>query len=334
MVSSKILTSIDADAAALVAAVTQCLEQHVQPAQRIVVGLSGGVDSVCLLHMLATKVVADNLPIEISAIHVNHGLSLQADHWQAFCHKLCDSLRVAYKAINVVVDPHSPDGIEGAARLARHRVFAALDADWIMLAHQRDDQAETLLFNLLRGTGLAGAAAMRVRNGRLLRPLLECGRREIECYAQLNSLEWCEDESNQNTRFSRNYLRHQVMPLLVERFPAAPLTLTRAAARFAEALDLLNDLARIDLVGEADGFPVSIDLLASLNEARGLNVLRYLLAQSAVQIPSESRLREALRQMLRSAVDRHPTVAFGRHCLRRYREMIYLESIKGSDEST
>jgi len=192
------------------------------------------------------------------------------------------------------------------------------------LAHHRDDQAETLLFNLLRGTGVAGAAAMRERSGRLLRPFLSVGRDDIMRYAAEHRLDWVEDESNADTRHARNFLRHRILAPLSQRFPAAAKNLAGAAARFAEAQDLLDDLARADL-GSVTDFPLPVATLQALDEPRARNVLRYLLARRGVPIPGEARLREALRQMLSAAADRHPALQLGRHRLTRRRGLLYIE---------
>jgi len=312
---------------ALGEAVSASLARHVMPGQRVVVALSGGVDSVVLLHVLA-DLRTDNRwgkhAYRLSALHVNHGLSPNADHWAVFCEALCASLNVPCECRCVDVDLESHDGLEGAARRARHAAFAqTVNADWILLAHHRDDQAETLLFNLLRGSGLGGAGAMRERNGRLLRPLLKTTRSMIESYARKRHLEWVEDESNDDTRHARNFLRGCVIPEISRRFPAAGKNLAAAAARFAEAEELLDDLARIDL-GNAASFPVPVATVARLEDRNARNALRYMLKKNGVRIPSESRLREALRQMLAAGVDRHPEVKFGSHVLYRRRGLIHL----------
>jgi tRNA(Ile)-lysidine synthase len=245
-------------------------------------------------------------------------------------------LGIPLRCEHVNVERGSKDGLESAARRVRHAAFERTEADWLMLAHHRDDQAETLLFNLLRGTGTAGAGAMRERNGKLLRPLLTIGRNEIISYAGLHDLEWVEDESNADTRHSRNFLRLKVFQPLAQRFPAVAKNLAGAAARFAEAHDLLDDLARHDLgagAGEGDDFPLSLDRLRALDERRARNVLRYLLSRRGVRIPSESRLREGLRQMFEAAADRHPSMEFDRHRLLRRRNWIYLDSIEELPDS-
>jgi tRNA(Ile)-lysidine synthase len=327
MANSKKLQSTKPGSIGLLTAVASSLARHVLTGQHVAVGISGGVDSVALLHALAELRIVRQSSFELSAIHVNHALSPNAPRWESFCRAYCERLAVPLICERVQVDRASGDGLESAARRARHAIFAKTEAEWVMLAHHRDDQAETLLFNLLRGTGTAGAGAMRERNGNLLRPLLATGRDEIVDYAGLHKLEWIEDESNADPRHSRNFLRKKTFPVLTQRFPAAAKNMASAAARFAEAHDLLDELASLDLGGGND-FPVYLEKLKVLDERRARNVLRFLLSRRGVRIPSESRLREGLRQMLTAADDRHPVMEFDQHRLLRRRGWLYLESFE------
>jgi tRNA(Ile)-lysidine synthase len=268
----------------------------------------------------------------LMAIHVNHCISPSANTWEKFCLDYCAKLNIECISIRVDVQRNSRAGLEAAARQARYEVFDSIDADRFLLAHHQDDQAETMLFNLLRGTGLAGASAMRERNGRYLRPWLGISRSVIERYAVECRLTWCEDESNSDVRHSRNFLRQNITPLLESRFPAGLRNLSRAAGRFAEALELLDELARIDSGGQ-NQFPIEVERLAALSESRARNVFRYLLSKHGVQIPGEARLNETVRQMLEAGDDRHPASMFGKHRLFRRRGRIYLDPAEGSCES-
>ena len=285
--------------------------------QTVAVGLSGGVDSVVLLNALR------GFGLPLSALHVHHGLSVNADRWEAFCRKLCDAWNIPLAVKRVTVARGSPQGLECAARQARHNAYAEAGDDWLALAHHADDQAETLLFNLIRGTGVRGAAAMAERNGRLLRPLLAVTRETILAYARTRGLAWIEDESNADLRHSRNFLRHRIVADISRRFPGAAVNLAAASRRFAESQDLLDDLAAMDLGGGHD-FPVATELLRSLPEYRARNVLRYLLAGRGVQVPSEERLTEALRQFTTAGPDRHPSVMMGKNRLFRRRGVVDL----------
>jgi len=316
MAASRNLPSIDR----LRVAVADCLERHVGSGQRLLVGLSGGVDSVVLLH--AVRVAG----YPLAAVHVHHGLNRSADEWSAFCETLCRSWHVPLTIERIRVERDSTDGLEAAARRARHAAFGRIGGDWLLLAHHQGDRAETALFNLLRGAGVRGAGALSERSGRILRPLLTLGRSAILEYADSQGLRWIEDDSNADLRFSRNFLRHRVLPTMEERFPAASARLAAAAAHFAEAADLLDELARLDLGNAGPEFPVDVQLLAGLSEARARNVLRFLLSRAGVGIPAEERLAEVLRQCLSAAPDRHPAVVFGDRVMRRRAGRIVLEA--------
>ncbi|MBI3525076.1 MAG: tRNA lysidine(34) synthetase TilS [Betaproteobacteria bacterium] len=311
-------------------ALAACLRRHLTPGQSLVAGFSGGRDSTALLHALHR--LQPDFGFQLSACHVNHGLSPHAEEWQTFCGDFCDALEIKLQVVRVKVPHGTPQGLEAAARAERYAAFGELDGDWLVLAQHRGDQAETLLFNLLRGTGLSGAAAMQetreVRRGmRLMRPLLDVARKDIESYLQKHALSWVEDGSNADTGFSRNYLRHQVLPVLQSRFPAAEENLAAATRRFAEVLALLDDLAILDLGGAPPQFPIAIASLESMTETRGRNLLRFLLARHGARIPSEARLIEALRQLLEAGPDRHPVIVFGDWQLCRRRGEVHLEPV-------
>ena len=253
------------------------------------VALSGGLDSTVLLHLLVQLRQTHSLP-PITAVHVHHGLQAAADAWPVDCQALCDGLSVPLQVIRVQVQAGA--SVERAARDARYQAFAALTgAEEVLLVGQhRDDQAETLLFRLLRGAGVHGLAAMprqrRLGAGRLCRPLLDVSRAQLEAYALEKGLAWIEDPSNEQTVFSRNYLRHEVFPVLIQRWPQAAASLARSAAHCAEAQGLLDELAQQDL-RDADtvtefawlGVP-SLELapIARLSPARQRNALRHWLA--------------------------------------------------------
>lgn len=309
--------------AAISEALIASLSRQTRAGDCLVVGYSGGIDSTVLLHAVAA--LAPQLGWTVSALHVNHGLSPHADDWQAHCLGVCAEWCIPCTVQQVAVERGSADGLEAAARRARHAAYAAANADWIVLGHHANDQAETLLFNLLRGCGVAGASGMAEANGRLLRPLLTVAKESIAAYAAARQLRWIDDESNVDCRYSRNHLRHEVLVGLEGRFPGSTGNLVAATQRFAEARMLLDDLACSDLDGAAPEFPLPISVLASLPERRARNVLRYLLRRQQVGIPSEERLREALVQLLTAAPDRHPSIRFGRHVLRRRKGRVLLE---------
>jgi tRNA(Ile)-lysidine synthase len=259
------------------------------------IAFSGGLDSTVLLHLLAQLAKTQSLPA-LSALHIHHGLQAAADAWPQQCQSVCDALGVPLQVVHVEVQPGA--SLERAARDARYGAFIeATQANELLLtAQHRDDQAETLLFRLLRGAGVRGLSGMpRERvlgRGHLLRPLLDVTRAELEAYAAEHQLSWIEDPSNQDRQFSRNYLRHQVFPVLTERWPQAMATMARSAAHLSEAQGLLDDLGQIDLasartVSDFDwlGLP-SLELapLAKLSAARQRNALSHWLT-ALTQLP-------------------------------------------------
>ncbi|WP_339546432.1 tRNA lysidine(34) synthetase TilS [Pseudomonas sp. RA_35y_Pfl2_P32] len=253
------------------------------------IAFSGGLDSTVLLHLLAQLAKTQALP-ELQAVHVHHGLQAAADAWPQHCQAVCDGLGVPLAVIRVQVQAGA--SLERAAREARYEAFAQLIqvGDVLLTAQHRDDQAETLMFRLLRGAGVRGLSAMPVQRalarGYLVRPLLDVPRAELEAYAREHRLCWVEDPSNGDQQFSRNYLRQQVFPLLSRRWPQAAATLARSAGHLREAQGLLDELAQMDLAQAANahefawlGYP-SLDLaaLAGLSVARQRNALGHWLA--------------------------------------------------------
>ncbi|MEO6974586.1 MAG: tRNA lysidine(34) synthetase TilS [Gallionella sp.] len=324
------------------------------PAHRtILVGLSGGVDSVVLLHLL--HLLAARYSWQLSALHVHHGISRNADAWERFCANLCYRLQIPLRVEHVDITPLRSHGIEAAARKLRLAALYRQPCDCIALAHHADDQAETLLLQLLRGAGVRGASAMPVLitsdlsarglsrmasssislskrpvlarhagSPDLLRPLLHCSRQVILDYAVAHGLQWIEDESNSDDHYPRNYLRHRVMPLLDRHFPAYRDTLGRSAQHFAEANDLLDELAVQDAGQAMDGNAMELEVLRELSPARARNLLRYFLHVQGAIMPQSAHLEEMLRQLCDAREDAAVNVRCGDHQVRRYRDKVYL----------
>lgn len=281
--------------------------------------LSGGVDSVVLLDLLAR--LAPRLRFELRALHVDHRLSPNAAMWARHCRALCRERGIACTVKRVEVE--RGNSTERAAREARYAALASARADVIALAHNADDQAETVLLQLLRGAGVKGLSAMpSVRRGQpsIVRPLLDVARADIEAYARRRKLEWIEDESNLSGAYLRNWLRHEISPRIAERVPAYRTILARAARRFAETSELLDELARIDAAGEA----LSVARLETLSPARARNVLRHALATQGHRMPEAGRLDEALRQALTARADARVEVDLGDCTLRRRGDALHL----------
>ena len=294
-------------------AIAACLPRYAGEGQSVVVGFSGGLDSTVLLH--AVSRLARDAALDLSALHVHHGLSANADVWADSCTKVCRELGVPLTVFRAQVPESTGEGVEAAARGVRHKALDGHPADWILLAHHAGDQAETVLHNLLRGAGVRGAAAMPESRGRVLRPLLGLAREVLLAYAQSHRLVWIEDESNADRRYTRNFLRHEIFPRIASRFPKGGEQLAAAAARFSEAESLLEDLACLDLRGCAPEFPLSLTRFRALPDIRARNLLRAMLAWHHVQPPDERRLNEFVRQLQTAGNDRHPRLDLARYAL-------------------
>ncbi|MDP3561253.1 MAG: tRNA lysidine(34) synthetase TilS [Legionellaceae bacterium] len=292
------------------------------------VGFSGGLDSTVLLHQL-TRIA--ELAKKVSAVHVHHGLSCNADAWQLQCQTLCDNLDVSLAISRVKIN--SDDNLEEQARLARYQVFESVigENDCLLLAHHRDDQAETLLLQLVRGTGVDGLAAMpfmrKLAKGVLIRPFLQLSRAALEAYAQTHHLSWVCDESNQNLRFSRNFIRHSVLPVLRQKWPNVVNNLTACAHHCQDAKENLEALAEFDLgIGASNEFAsgiLSLDCLPLTNRARLINVLRFWLKKNNFQLPHAYIFEKLLDEVIFSRPDAMPCVTWGDVSIKRYQRKLY-----------
>jgi tRNA(Ile)-lysidine synthase len=298
----------------------------------ILIGLSGGIDSVVLLHLLHR--LAPHFSWQLFALHVHHGISSNAGAWADFCAVLCASHAIPLHVEHVDIAPLREHGIEAAARKLRYAAFAARACDYVALAHHADDQAETLLLQLLRGAGVKGAAAMPLlaeREGSpgLLRPLLRCPRREIIDYAAAHGLRWIEDESNADDSYPRNFLRHRVLPLLEQQFPACRTTLARSARHFAEAGELLDDLARLDAAQAISGDTLDVAALRAPGRPRAKNLLRWFLHRCGAPMPQTVQLDDMLRQLCDARQDAAVRIGYGGWEVRRYRGRAYALRVPG-----
>jgi tRNA(Ile)-lysidine synthase len=313
---------------------------------KLVLAFSGGLDSTVLLHLLAN--INKTLSFHLSANHVHHGLSKNADAWAEFCANTCKKLNIPYVLSTVKVNKNSGLGVEATARAARYKAFLATEADFILLAHHQDDQAETLLLQLARGAGVKGLAGMAAVSDKLLRPLLDVPRSALEAYAKQHKLTWVEDESNADTQFDRNFMRHEVLPILEKSYPSIRLTLSRSAQHFASANELLDELAQIDIlqtglqpqglspqnIPTEAGYscvkpsihaPLSLAHLNTLSENRVNNCLRWWLAQNGLQMPSQAQLQQITQQLLHAKSDANLDIKVSENLtLKRYQSHAYL----------
>jgi tRNA(Ile)-lysidine synthase len=289
----------------------------------LAVGFSGGVDSTVLLHVLSA--LAPRFGFALRAVHVNHGISPNSDDWARFCATGCRRLNVPLEIRRVKIGSRRGRGLEEAARQARRAVLEKTRAEAVALAHHLDDQAETVLLNLLRGAGVRGASGMpalgRLGAKLLLRPLLEVPRAELLRYARAQGLRWIEDESNQNPALARNFLRLRVTPLIEQRYPRWRETLARAARHFGEAEGLLAK--RFSPAGATDRLRVAQLRDSSLAEAKLL--LREHLAAKGLRPPSARRLGEMLRQLTAAAPGARVELTHDGAVVRSYRGELRIE---------
>ncbi|HEX3396852.1 MAG TPA: tRNA lysidine(34) synthetase TilS [Steroidobacteraceae bacterium] len=295
----------------------------------LVVALSGGPDSAALLGAAAAlRLNFRALPLR--AVHIDHGLQASAAEFRASCEALCERLRIPLHIVTVEVQRGSSQSIEAAARAARYAAIAAqmLPLECLLTAHHREDQAETLLLQALRGAGVKGMAAMPVCRpfgpGWHVRPLLEVARGELlELGAQLDA-RGSIDPMNKDLRFDRVYLRAAVWPLIDRRWPGAAIVLSRAARHLAEAQQLLDLAAGADVGRLRDGDALSIPALRALPPLRRINAVRLWLSQAGLEPPPTARLVEALRQVFDAEADHQPAVVWGSNALRRYRQRLFV----------
>ena len=297
---------------------------------RILLGLSGGMDSTLLLHAL----VSSQPRSKITVIHCNHGLSAHADSWQDFCYRQCCQLGVplVVERLNL-----TSNASEREARDARYRAFSSYtDANSVLLlGHHAQDQMETMLFRLFRGTGLKGLSSIPEQrslpdnNGRLLRPLLKFRWSDLRDIAERNGLSWVEDESNRDNRFDRNYIRNKVLPVIEQRWPMASRHMSNLAVMLSEddrALATYADnlIASLDLRPEPFGQSLSIVKLRQLEQPARERVIGQLCYKETAVLPNRDERRQILAQMLNSREDAQPLVIFRHLQFRRFRKRLYL----------
>jgi len=290
------------------------------------IALSGGLDSVVLLHLFSR--------LENSAVtahHVHHGLSGNAEHWVQFCTQLCESLAVPLLISRVTLDKTGRTSIEA---LAREKRYGALKEgfnknSYLATAHHQDDQLETVLLALKRGAGLTGlqgiVASQALTAGFLIRPLLDFSREQLENYAQQFGLKWIEDESNSDEQFDRNFIRHSITPLLKQRWPAITKTVARSASHCQAQQQLINELSESDFkLCQLSYRALKIETLTGLTETRRNNVLRYWFKFNNLQYPSTKQLKVIWHDLVLAQNDAMPKIVLQGIAVCRYQQAIYL----------
>ncbi len=295
------------------------------------VGLSGGLDSTVLLYALRQL----DFPVRLVAVHINHQLSPNADAWQEHCRRYCEQLGVEFFAEKVMVK-NVGKGIEDAAREERYATFSRYlgPGDFLFTAHHSNDQAETLLLRLMRGTGPRGLAAIAQQRavpsgGKLCRPLLDFPRVQLEAYAHDHQLVWINDESNHDDAYDRNFLRNHVLPLLHGRWPAFMRKWQQTAELCAQQEALLDEFAKQDLDRasvrlERVGLSLDLGWLKTLSRARRQHLLRYWLRSLRRELPEAAHLEQLEQQLFNARIDACSNIRWGAQALRPHRDRLYL----------
>nr|WP_229429017.1 tRNA lysidine(34) synthetase TilS [Massilia sp. ST3] len=305
------------------------------PFASLAVALSGGLDSMVLLRL--AHAWAKEEGVAIHAFHVHHGLSPNADAWLAHCERACGELGIAFDVRRVSI-PKDKSGVEAAARRLRYAALGELcrahGAGVLLTAHHLDDQAETVLLQLLRGSGPAGLSGMDTANRApgllgseelvMGRPLLAQSRAALEAWAEGQGVAWVEDESNEDPRYARNALRHGVMPALASSFPGFQERIARSAAHAASAQRLLDELAEQDLAASLDGDALDLARLKGLSRDRIHNLLRHLFTVRGLAMPSTAWLGEMVAQLLCAREDAQLKVTHPGCHIRRHRGKLHI----------
>lgn len=295
-------------------------------ARHLLVAFSGGLDSTVLLYQLAQ--LQSCLGFTLRAMHIHHGLSAKADEWLAHCAVFCQQLAIPFIADRVCLTAEG--GPESAARTARYQALAQqLRAEEALVtAHHLDDQCETLLLALKRGSGPAGLASMPERlpfaGNWLLRPLLSVTREALAKYAVQQGLPFCEDESNHDQRFDRNFLRQTILPVLQQRWPYFSRNVVRSALLCGEQEQLLDELLQgqlQQLITEHNA--LAITPMIAMSNVRRLALLRRWLAHCSAPIVAREMLQRIWQEVALARADACPEIALATGVIRRFQHRLY-----------
>lgn len=292
------------------------------------VGLSGGIDSVVLLHLL--NAARENLSFKLSAIHVNHGLSPHADEWQSFCISLCQQLDIPLQISRLQVVKQAGVGLENTARKLRYTEYQKTGADVMALAHHQDDQIETIFSQIMRGSDVHNIAAMRglSRRGKQFywRPLLARSKAQLMSYAAEHKLAHIEDESNHDNAYLRNFLRNSIIPQLLSYDASLPQKVVLSIASIQASVQLNDELAELDLAQSMRDGQIEITKIINLSSLRQQSLLAHFIRQHNLALPSTRQLQEFIRQVITAQPDRHPKLKIDDKCaLIRQRNLIAIQ---------
>ncbi|AAO91006.1 tRNA lysidine(34) synthetase TilS [Coxiella burnetii] len=302
------------------------------------IAYSGGIDSHVLVHAMSH--LCQEHPWQLRALHINHGLNPKANDWENHCQQICNRLKIPFQSERVTLSLQPGDSIEAVARKARYAIFqqALSENETLLTAHTENDQAETFLLQLLRGAGVKGLSAMpakrKLGKGELVRPLLAITRDDLKKYAEKNNLRWVEDDTNLELRFNRNYLRHEVLPILRRRWPEVFAVISRSANHCAEAALLLDQLAESDLQLIQKDSELEILPLLQLTPERQRNVLRRWIYLHGFQLPQTKQLEQIRNDVLLAAHDANPVFSYHTIEIRRHHGKLYLSNALSAHNAT
>lgn len=294
------------------------------------IGLSGGVDSVVLLHLFAQARQA--LSLKLRAIHIHHGLSLNADSWVTFCEQLCEQWAIPLTVCKVQVQ--GKQGLEANARTARYQAIQQhiQPNEMLATAHHLDDQAETFFLALKRGSGIQGLGAMQAvsvwQNVAIFRPLLSFSKTDILAYAKQHQLKWIEDESNFNTDFDRNFLRQTALPLFNQRWQQFNQMVARSSQHCAEQQQLIEELLKPELASRLLNGGLDITGFEHFSLLKQQQLVRLWLAQAHLAMPSVAQLEQIIQRLILAKADKNPQVKLEQHLIRRYQQQIFITPIQ------
>jgi tRNA(Ile)-lysidine synthase len=314
--------------AALSSDIIASLLDRFKPLAHVFIAYSGGVDSHVLLHLCASIAELKN---KITAVYVHHGLQAEADFWAAHCQKSAEQLGVDFLLRQVNAQPLPGQSPEEAARNARYSALKPLIGcnDVLLLAQHRDDQLETVLLQLFRGSGLRGLSGMpeiaAFGQGWMLRPLLNVAKQALDTYARAHALNWVEDPSNQRSDYDRNFLRNEIVPLLKQRWPALDKTVVRSARHCANAQVLVSEMAEgfFSAVLNPDDDTLSIHHLQLLDPLKQALVIRQWFQAMALKMPAQALVERIFQEVIGASASSDPVLSAPGYCIRRYRDKLY-----------
>lgn len=300
------------------------LERHCPTQTDFLIGLSGGIDSVVLLHLFARQPC-----LNLRAVHVHHGLSPNADDWAEFCRQLCRHYSIELSIRRVKIERKA--NLEAQAREARYQAVQQIirPNEYFVTAHHLDDQAETFLLALKRGSGVKGLSAMQAvgnrQNFAIFRPLLDISKSEIMAYAESEKLRWIEDESNQDDRYDRNFLRNTLLPQANQRWEQFSRMVARSAQHCAEQQALMEELLH-DCLIQRLGSEQQLDIsgFSTFSEEKQRQLVRLWLDKCRVIMPSKVQLSVIIHELILAKEDRNPAIKLGKKWVRRYRQALFI----------